>query len=58
MNILDLGSGTGGLLKYFQDKGHNVYGIEPNFKYSKYSKKILKNIINKNLKIINTKKIF
>lgn len=58
MNILDLGSGTGGLLKYFQDKGHNVYGIEPNFKYSKYSKKILKNIINKNFEDHKYKKNF
>ena len=58
MNILDLGSGTGGLLKYFQNKGHNVYGIEPNFKYFKYSKKILKNIINKNFEDNKYKKNF
>lgn len=48
MKILDLGSGTGGLLKYFQDKGHEVYGIEPNKSYYLYSKKNLKEIINKN----------
>ncbi len=48
LNILDLGSGTGGLLKYFEDQGHNVYGIEPNHKYFKFSKKTLNNIINKN----------
>ena len=48
INILDLGSGTGGLLKFFEKKGHNVYGIEPNFKYYKYSKDYIKNLINKN----------
>ena len=48
MRILDLGSGTGGLLKFFEKKGHEVYGIEPNFKYFKYSKNYIKNLINKN----------
>ena len=27
------------LTKIFSNKGHNVYGIEPNYKYFKYSKK-------------------
>ena len=58
MNILDLGSGTGGLLKYFQNKGHEVYGIEPNYEYFKYSKKILKNVINKNFEDYKYKKNF
>ena len=48
LNILDIGSGTGGMLKFFEKKGHNVYGIEPNFKYYKYSKNYIKNVINKN----------
>ena len=58
MNILDLGSGTGGLLKYFENKGHNVFGIEPNYEYFKYSKKNLKNIINKNFEDYKYKKNF
>ena len=40
MKILDLGSGTGGLLKSFDERGHEVFGIEPNYKYFKYSKEI------------------
>jgi ubiquinone/menaquinone biosynthesis C-methylase UbiE len=58
LNILDLGSGTGGLLKYFKDQGHNVYGIEPNYEYYKFSKKILNNVINKNFEDYNYKKNF
>ncbi len=48
MKILDLGSGTGGLLKSFEERGHEVFGIEPNYKYFKFSKNYLKNIVNKN----------
>jgi ubiquinone/menaquinone biosynthesis C-methylase UbiE len=48
LKILDVGSGTGGLLNFFEKKGHDVYGIEPNKKYFDYSKKKIKNSVNDN----------
>lgn len=58
LRILDIGSGTGGLLNYFREKGHYVYGNEPNINYFKYSKQKIKNIINKNFEDIHYQKNF
>ena len=37
--VLEIGSSAGGILAYFQDRGHIVYGVDPDEVYVKYANK-------------------
>jgi len=36
--ILEIGASAGGILKYFKEKGNEVYGCDLNFEYTKYGR--------------------
>lgn len=57
-SILDIGCGTGELLKYFQEKGWETTGVEPNKKARILAKEKLGEGIYKNLKKVPEEKTF